>query len=106
MSPLPRRLFLDACVLYPTQTRDLFMALALERWVRLYWTDRVQEEWLTNLLANRPDLTPEQIERLRKTPEAMHTTLAFQEPLVTGYEHLVESISLPDENDRHVVAAA
>lgn len=106
MSLLPRRLFLDACVLYPTQTRDLFMALALERWVWLYWTDRVQEEWLTNLLANRPDLTPEQVERLRKTPEAMRTTLAFQEPLVTGYEHLVESVSLPDENDRHVVAAA
>jgi len=26
--------------------------------------------------------------------------------LVTGYEHLIPAITLPDENDRHVVAAA
>lgn len=103
---LPRRLFLDACVLYPTQTRDLFMGLSLEGLVRLYWTERVQEEWLTRLLANRPDLMPEQVERLRRTPEVMRTALAFQEPLVTGYEHLVEEVALPDEDDRHVVAAA
>lgn len=36
--PLPRILFLDACVLYPTQTRDLFMGLALEGQVQLKWS--------------------------------------------------------------------
>jgi hypothetical protein len=45
---LPRILFLDACVLYPTQTRDLFMRLALEGLVRLKWSQRVQEEWIRN----------------------------------------------------------
>jgi hypothetical protein len=32
---LPRTLFLDACVLYPAQTRDLFMYMALGGMVRL-----------------------------------------------------------------------
>src|SRR5690606_39002666 len=32
--------------------------------------------------------------------------LAFPDALVDNYEPLVESLSLPDENDRHVLAAA
>lgn len=104
--PLPQTLFLDACVLYPASTRDLFMGLALEGLVRLKWNGRVQEEWIHNLLRDRPDLTPEQRARIWATPEKMKEVLAFQEPLVEGYESLVEEIQLPDENDRHVVAAA
>ena len=30
----------------------------------------------------------------------------FPEALVDGYEHRIESLSLPDANDRHVLAAA
>ncbi|WP_232822410.1 hypothetical protein [Thermus sediminis] len=36
----------------------------------------------------------------------MLQALAFQEPLVEGYEHLVPEVHLPDKQDRHVVAAA
>ena len=88
--PLPQTLFLDACVLYPAPIRDLFMGLALEGLVRLKWNRRVQEEWIHNLLQDRPDLTPEQQARIRATPEKMKEVLAFQEPLVEGYESLVE----------------
>jgi len=106
-SSLPRILFLDACVLYPAQTRDLFMYIALEGLVQLKWSQRVQEEWIENFLKNRPDLSPEQQERVRRTPLVMKQTLESQGPLVEGYEHLVEQIhGLPDPNDRHVVAAA
>jgi hypothetical protein len=51
--PLPRVLFLDACVLYPAPTRDLFMRLALDPrlGIRLKWSWQVQEEWLSRLLA-------------------------------------------------------
>jgi hypothetical protein len=106
-SSLPRILFLDACVLYPAQTRDLFMYMALGGLVRLKWSQRVQEEWIDSYLKNRPGLSPEQEARVRRTPQAMEEVLGFQEPLVEGYEHLVDQVQgLPDPNDRHVVAAA
>ena len=106
--PLPRVLFLDACVLYPAPTRDLFMRLALDPrlGIRLKWSQRVQEEWLSHLLEHRADLNEEQRKRLRQTPALMAQALAFQEPLVEGYEHLVSQVRLPDTHDRHVVAAA
>ncbi|MCS6867363.1 PIN domain-containing protein [Thermus sp.] len=103
MSPLPRVLFVDACVLYPAPTRDLFMELALDDLVRLKWSQRVHEEWMSNLLQARPELDGE---RIRTIPLPMQEALAWQEPLVEGYEHLVEHVDLPDEKDRHVVAAA
>lgn len=31
---------------------------------------------------------------------------AVPDCLVTGYEHLIDQLSLPDPNDRHVMAAA
>ncbi|WP_423247953.1 hypothetical protein [Thermus thalpophilus] len=36
----------------------------------------------------------------------MNELLQAQEPLVEGYENLVTQVHLPDEDDRHVVAAA
>ncbi len=65
------------------------------------WTDKIQNEWVRNLLLNRPDLTAGQ---LRRTTEAMNE--AFADATVTGYESLIDSIQLPDPNDRHVLAAA
>lgn len=103
---LPRVLFLDACVLYPAQTRDIFMELAVEGMVRLKWSARVQEEWLGRLLENRPHLSEEQKARLLQTPGRMAEALADYEPLVQGYEFLLEQVSLPDPHDAHVVAAA
>ena len=47
---------LDACVLYPAPLRDFFMRLA----VSLYqpkWTDDIHEEWIRNVLDDRPDLS-------------------------------------------------
>jgi len=105
-SSLPEVLFLDACVLYPAQTRDLFMRLALAGLVRLKWTARVQEEWIENLLRKNLHLSPEQKERLKKIPQVMEKHLEFQAPLVTGYEGLMERVELKDPDDHHVVAAA
>ena len=101
-------LFLDACVLYPAPTRDLFMRLALDPrlGIRLKWSQRVQEEWLSHLLEHRADLNEDQRNRLRQTPALMAQALAFQEPLVEGYEHLIPQVRLPDPDDHHVVAAA
>lgn len=65
------------------------------------WTDAIHEEWIRNLLHNRPDLSRERLERTR---DSMNTYIL--DSLVTRYEELIPSLQLPDENDRHVLAAA
>ena len=91
----------DACVLYPAPIRDLLMHLACGGSVHARWTDTIQEEWIRNLLANRPDLTRVQLERTRALMER-----AAPDALVQGYESRIPTLALPDPDDRHVLAAA
>lgn len=91
----------DACVLYPAPLRDFLMQLALTDLFRAKWTQRIHEEWISNLLSNRPDLTRERLERTRDL-----MNLHVRDCLVDNYEHLENEIQLPDTDDRHVLAAA
>ncbi|MGE4220394.1 MAG: PIN domain-containing protein [Alphaproteobacteria bacterium] len=91
----------DACVLYPAPLRDLLIELAGANLYQAKWTDRIHDEWMSNLLRNRRDLTQAQLSRTR---DLMNR--AVLDCLIDGYEHLLPVIRLPDDNDRHVVAAA
>jgi len=91
----------DACVLYPAPIRDVLMHLALTDLYRARWTNAIHEEWIRAVLANRPDLARAQLERTRDLMNA-HA----RDALVEGFEDLIPSLSLPDPNDRHVLAAA
>lgn len=91
----------DACVLYPAPLRDLLMELALTDLFRAKWTNEIHDEWIRNLLKNRPDLT---LERLQITRDKMN--LHIQDSLVENYQSLIPSLTLSDQNDRHVLAAA
>lgn len=91
----------DACVLYPAALRDLLMQLALTDLFRARWTNEIHDEWIRNLLENRPDLT---IEQLTRTKDLMNTKV--RDCLVDGYEWLIPSLELPDPKDCHVLAAA
>lgn len=91
----------DACVLYPAPLRDLLMHLAVSDLFRARWTARIHDEWMRNLLAKRTDLTRAQLERTRTLMDA-----SVPDCLVTGYEGLEAELSLPDPDDRHVLAAA
>jgi len=93
--------FLDANVLYPAQLRNFLMHLALQGAFQPRCSCVVHEEWISNLLANRPDLNRRQLERTRRLMDK-HAVGA----VVTGYEKLIPGLSLPDDNDRHVLAAA
>jgi len=93
--------FFDANVLYPAELRSFLMYLALTGVFRAQWSADVHEEWIRNLLKNRPDLTREKLERTRQLMDQ-----AAPDALVTAYEHLIPGLFLPDENDRHVLAAA
>lgn len=91
----------DACVLYPAPLRDLLMHVAVTDLYRAKWTEAIHDEWIRNVLKDRPDLKPEQLFRTRDLMNAH-----VRDCLVTGYETLIDAITLPDPNDRHVLAAA
>ena len=92
---------LDACVLYPVPVRDLLLQLASAGFYKPMWTRRIQAEWTRNLLQNRPDLTAAQLERTTTLMNA-----AFPDAEVANYQSLIPALTLPDPDDRHVLAAA
>jgi hypothetical protein len=97
----PSTAILDACVLYPAPLRDLLMQLTLADLFRARWTNRIHEEWMRNVLADRPDISRAQLERTRTLMD-----LHVRDALVVGFEVLIEGLALPDPEDRHVLAAA
>ena len=77
------------------------MHLALTGIFRAQWSAEVHDEWIRNLLKNRPDITRDKLERTRRLMDQ-----AAPDALVTDYQPLIESLELPDRDDRHVLAAA
>lgn len=91
----------DANVLYPAPLRDFLMRLALTGAYRARWSALIHEEWQRNLLMNRKDLTKDQLDRTAALMDA-----AIPDALVTDYEAIVAGLTLPDVDDRHVLAVA
>ncbi len=91
----------DACVLYPAPLRSFLMYLAATDLYRARWTNEIHEEWMCNVQKDYPDFTRQQAERIR---DLMNSHIA--DCIVIGYETLIPSLTLPDPDDRHVLAAA
>ena len=91
----------DANVLYPAPLQDLLVELGTTGLFRAKWTDTIREEWISNLLENRPDLKSSDLDKTRAAMNA-----AVLDCLVENFESLIPSLRLPDPNDRHVLAAA
>jgi predicted nucleic acid-binding protein len=96
----PSVALLDANVLYPAPLRDILLQLAFAGIYQARWSDEIAIEWRRSLIANRPELA----ERIDRTRAAM--LRAFPDALVTDYALMVASLTLPDPDDRHVLAAA
>lgn len=77
------------------------MWLALADLFKARWTDEIHDEWMRNVLLNRPDLT---LAQLTRTKNLMNANV--RDCLVTDYESLIPSLELPDPDDLHVLAAA
>ena len=92
---------IDACVLYSASVRDLVVRLAQAGLLQARWSDEIHEEWLRNLLNNNPRVSRERLDRMRSLMDA-----AIRDCLVTGHLQLVDSLTLPDPDDRHVLDAA
>jgi predicted nucleic acid-binding protein len=93
--------FLDASVLYPATLRSVLMYLAAADAFRALWSDNVHREWMAALARDRPDIPTATIARIRSLMEA-HAPDA----VVSGYEELIPTLTMPDPDDRHVLAAA
>lgn len=95
------RVIFDACVLYPASLRDLLLSIAYTDAVFPLWSDDIHDEWMNSLLDDRPDLDREDLEETRQIMNRK-----FPHSLVRGYHTLIETLQLPDPDDRHVLAAA
>jgi predicted nucleic acid-binding protein len=93
--------FLDSNVLYPVSLRNLLMRLALAGLYRPCWSADVHEEWIRAVLRDRPDIPRERLQDIRAAMDR-----EAEDAIVTGYQPLIASLTLPDPNDRHVLAAA
>jgi hypothetical protein len=91
----------DANVLYPNVLRDLLIRIGLSGLVQAKWTDRILDEMIDALHRNRPDIPPDKLGELRRL-----IVSSIPDCLVRGYEGFADGLKLPDEGDRHVVAAA
>jgi len=90
----------DACVLYPAPLRDCLMRLAMTDLFKARWTDQIHREWM-NALMRDGSHSEAKLTRVRDLMDAH-----VRDALVTGYESLIETLQLPDPDDRHVLAAA
>ena len=95
-----RTAVLDANVLYGAFARDVLLRLAAAGLYRPRWTARIEAEWTRALLDSRPDLSAQ----VARTRAAM--ARAFPDAAVEGHERHESAFSLPDPDDRHVLAAA
>jgi hypothetical protein len=69
----------------------LLMRLATTELFRAGWSASIHEEWISSVLRQRPDLAP----HLNRTRHLMDAHV--MDSLVTGYDHLIETIDLPGE---------
>ena len=92
---------LDASVLYRATARSILLYLAVADVYRARWSEAIQDEWVAALLRNDASINPARIGRTRALMEHH-----IPDASVSGYEPLIATLTLPDANDRHVLAAA
>lgn len=90
---------LDTNVIYPIIIRDLLFWFAFYELYTPKWSTTIFREWIDVMI--RKGITNEEAEK-----RAQKANSAFPDALVSKYESLIATLTLPDENDRHVLAAA
>ncbi len=96
----PPLVVIDANLLYPFHLRNLLVQFSVDAIIAPRWTARIHAEWIGNLVAS--GRAPE--ERLMLTLDLMNSVLPEAE--VQGWEACMDGLTLPDLDDRHVLAAA
>ena len=90
---------LDTNVIYPIDIRDLLFWFASYDLFTPKWSTHIFDEW--KKVMARKGIDQEEInKRVTKAQKA------FPDALVENYESLIDTLNLPDEKDKHVLAAA
>lgn len=90
---------LDTNVIYPVIIRDLLFWFAHYELYTIKWSHHIFDEWERVMI--RKGITQEECNKRIK-----NAIDAFPDALVKDYEELIPLLTLPDENDCHVLAAA
>ncbi len=93
---------LDACVLFPIATSDALVSLAVAGLFAAKWTVAIEAEWLAVAERRHPGLAG----RFTTRRDEMRDAVIDWEVKAEGWEALAPSLTLPDPNDVHVLAAA
>lgn len=92
------RVLIDACVLYPTVLRELVLGSASLGAFQPLWSERILAEWLSAGRKNNQLFEAQaEIDRVGRQ---------FPDAVVPADPEIEMRLSLPDENDIHVLAAA
>ncbi len=94
------KVVLDACVLYPTVLREILIGAARAGLFTPLWSDRILEEWARatrKLGAGAEVVARGEVALLRA---------AFPAASVPARPAIEARLTLPDDNDRHVLAVA
>lgn len=90
---------LDTNVIYPIDIRDLLFWFASYDLFTPKWSKHIFDEW-------ESVMTRKKIPSIEIKKRISKAQRAFPDALVKNYESLVDSLILPDQKDRHVLAAA
>lgn len=94
----------DANVLYSRVLRDYVLYAAAEQVISVRWSQRILDEFALHLAENVASFDRAQAQRLFAGMYKAHP-YALVEPRKQHYQ-LFRDVPMPDEDDRHVVAAA
>ncbi len=90
---------LDTNVIYPIEIRDLLFWFAHYDMFTPKWSMDICKEWKD--VMRRKGVDDHEIKK-----RIAKANLAFPDALVANYTNLVATLDLPDEGDKHVLAAA
>ncbi|MCX2681071.1 PIN domain-containing protein [Galbibacter sp. EGI 63066] len=90
---------LDTNVIYPIDIRDLLFWFAVYELFTPKWSKHIFDEWES--VMKRKGVPDAEIKKRIKMAND-----AFPDAFVNNYEGLIDGLTLPDEKDRHVLAAA
>ena len=94
------RVLMDACIIFPTVMREMLIETAAAGGFTPLWSDKILEEW--RHAAGRADFEVGGIAGV----EIALLKASWPKAMVQTDPTVIETLSLPDQNDRHVLAAA
>lgn len=90
---------LDTNVIFPLWIRDLLLWFAYHDLYTIKWSKHIFDEWLDVMI--QKGISKD--EALKRTNIVNN---AFPDALVENYEPLIDTLELPDDKDKHILAAA